>query len=76
MAAKSKHHFDVNVWILKVINSCITMEQIMSAKKLIALYANKYPYKKPYGIRWRLQERLEREANSKLEKIMKNVEKV
>ena len=35
MAAKSKHYLDIYNWIVDVINSCETIEQLESAKKLV-----------------------------------------
>lgn len=45
MAAVSKHKYDVNEWLYKIINSCKTVSQFMSAKRLIRLYEKKYPMK-------------------------------
>lgn len=39
MAANSKHPEDVRIWIEKVIQSCTTVNQVISAKKLIRRYA-------------------------------------
>jgi hypothetical protein len=46
MSAKSKHWKDVSDWVLKVIDSCTTIRQLLSAQKLINLYKNKYPKKR------------------------------
>ena len=38
MAANSRHWADVREWIYKVIDSCTTISQLLSAKKLIRRY--------------------------------------
>lgn len=73
MAAKSKHYLDIYLWILKVIDSCVTVEQVMSSKKLVYLYIDKYPYSKAYSIRWNIQEKLRNSVDIKLNKILKDV---
>jgi len=46
MAAISKHPIDVEQWLGKVIDSCITHIQVLSAKKIVRRYQKVYPYKK------------------------------
>ena len=42
MAANSKHKIDVFTWILKVIDSCETYNQLITCKKLSGLFLKKY----------------------------------
>lgn len=46
MAATSKHWADVKEWVYTVIDSCVTIRQVLSAKRLVRLYVKKYPHKK------------------------------
>ena len=43
MAATSKHYGDVHIWILKVINSCVNVDQVRNADRLIDYFYKKYP---------------------------------
>lgn len=43
MAATSKHYGDVHIWILKVINSCVNVDQVRSADRLVDYFYKKYP---------------------------------
>jgi hypothetical protein len=43
MAANSKHYADVAEWLYKVIDSCVTVTQALSAKRLVRLYTKIYP---------------------------------
>ncbi len=57
MSAVSRHKYDVEKWIYKVIDSCTTVSQFMGAKKLVRLYDKKYPnkefqYESPLMIWW------------------------
>ena len=45
MSANSKNWYDIQQWIYKVINSCETISQLLSAKKLVGLFEKQYPYK-------------------------------
>jgi hypothetical protein len=42
MAATSKHHGDVTIWIEKVINSCETPLQELTARRLVRLFESQY----------------------------------
>jgi hypothetical protein len=42
MAATSKHHGDVTIWIEKVINSCETPLQELTARRLVCLFESQY----------------------------------
>ena len=42
MGATSKHHGDVAIWIEKVINSCETPLQEMTARRLVRLFESQY----------------------------------
>ena len=46
MAANSKHWADVLEWLYKIIDSCVTVQQILATKRLVRLYIEKYPYEK------------------------------
>ena len=42
MGATSKHHGDVAIWIEKVINSCETPLQEITARRLVRLFESQY----------------------------------
>ena len=42
MASTSKHHGDVTIWIEKVINSCETPLQELTARRLVRLFESQY----------------------------------
>jgi len=42
MGATSKHHGDVAIWIEKVINSCETPLQEVTARRLVRLFESQY----------------------------------
>ena len=42
MGAKSNHHGDVHKWIIKIIKSCETRDQLRGAQNLINLFSKKY----------------------------------
>ena len=42
MAATSKHYGDVVIWIEKVINSCETPIQELTARRLVRLFESQY----------------------------------
>lgn len=42
MAANSKSYFDVFQWMKKVIQSCNTLDQASSARRLLVLFRTKY----------------------------------
>jgi len=42
MAATSNHHGDVAIWIEKVINSCETPLQELTARRLVRLFESQY----------------------------------
>jgi hypothetical protein len=42
MAATSKHHGDVTIWIEKIINSCETPLQELTARRLVRLFESQY----------------------------------
>jgi len=44
MASTSNHYGDVAIWIEKVIDSCETPSQELSARKLVCLYEKQYSY--------------------------------
>lgn len=44
MASTSKHYGDVAIWIEKVIDSCETQSQEVSARNLVRLYEKQYSY--------------------------------
>lgn len=42
MAANSKHYGDVAIWLEKVLDSCITVEQVDTTRKLIVRFERMY----------------------------------
>ncbi len=42
MAANSKHPGDILIWLEKVLNSCITMDQVDNTRKLFAKFEEIY----------------------------------
>ncbi len=42
MTAKSKHKYDVYKWIVKVIESCTTQEQLVTATSLVNNFEHLY----------------------------------
>ena len=40
MAANSSHYGDINMWIEKVIDSCESLDQLTTARKLIDNFSN------------------------------------
>jgi len=68
MGANSKHYLDVRQWIIKVIDSCITVSQVISAKKLIKAYTEQYPSRISYDI----GQYLRLKANDQIDYILKN----
>jgi len=45
MASVSKHKLDIEAWLYKVIYSCTTIQQALSAKRLCRLYEKRFPSK-------------------------------
>lgn len=48
MAAASKNYFDVLEWMKKVIQSCKTIDQASSARRLLTLFRRKYRKDRQY----------------------------
>lgn len=42
MASKSKHFGDVYIWLIQVIKSCKTIDQLNTAENLIKLFEDKH----------------------------------
>jgi hypothetical protein len=76
MAATSKHHGDVAIWIEKVINSCETPMQEIAARKLINLFESQYQ-KIDRELNWslstRLRDLLDRKIYNRLDKLVEKI---
>ena len=67
MENRSTHYGDVSNWIEKIIDSCETIEQTFTAKKLISTFAKQLRTKSPdtywnsyqYEVIWPLKESIE-----------------
>jgi len=70
MAATSKHWADVQTWIYKVIDSCITPSQVLSAERLVRYYEKKYPFLDIYDGMYVIHQCLESYCNDKFNEIM------
>jgi hypothetical protein len=71
MAATSRHHGDISIWIEKVIDSCETPSQELSARRLVRLYEKKYSYLE-YPVYRELILRLQNKLNSKFVSRIQN----
>jgi len=71
MAATSRHHGDISIWIEKVIDSCETPAQELSARRLVRLYEKKYSYLE-YPVYRELILRLQYKLNSKFVSRIQN----
>jgi hypothetical protein len=71
MAATSRHHGDISIWIEKVIDSCETPSQELSARRLVRLYEKKYSYLE-YPVYRELILRLQYKLNSKFVSRIQN----
>jgi hypothetical protein len=71
MAATSRHHGDISIWIEKVIDSCETPSQELSARRLVRLYEKKYSYLE-YPVYRELILRLQHKLNSKFVSRIQN----
>jgi hypothetical protein len=76
MAASGNTLVEIEEWIIKTINSCTTLQQIIKSRKLIDLYFKKLSFETElcYEIRVHLKNNLmEHYKNTKLE-LIKNRE--
>ena len=71
MASTSNHYGDVANWIEKVIDSCETPAQELSARRLVRLYEKKYSYLE-YPVYRELILRLQNKLNSKFVSRIQN----
>jgi hypothetical protein len=71
MAATSRHHGDISIWIEKVIDSCETPSQELSARRLVRLYEKQYSYLE-YPVYRELTLRLQNKLNSKFVSRIQN----
>lgn len=71
MAATSRHHGDISIWIEKVIDSCETPSQELSARRLVRLYEKQYSYLE-YPVYRELILRLQKKLNSKFVSRIQN----
>jgi hypothetical protein len=75
MGATSNHYGDVANWIEKVIDSCETPLQEVTARKLVRLFEKKYSYLEYAVYRdlcRRLQHKLDEKVYFRLEEQLKN----
>jgi hypothetical protein len=71
MASTSNHYGDVANWIEKVIDSCETPLQEISARKLVRLYENQYSYL-DYPVYRELCRRLQNKLDNKFYSRVEN----
>jgi hypothetical protein len=71
MAATSRHHGDISIWIEKVIDSCETPSQELSVRRLVRLYEKQYSYLE-YPVYRELTLRLQNKLNSKFVSRIQN----
>ena len=71
MASTSNHYGDVANWIEKVIDSCETPLQEISARKLVRLYENQYSYL-DYPVYRELCRRLQNKLDNKFYSRIEN----
>lgn len=71
MAATSRHHGDISIWIEKVIDSCETPSQELSVRRLVRLYEKQYSYLE-YPVYRELILRLQKKLNSKFVSRIQN----
>jgi hypothetical protein len=76
MAAKSNTFVEIEEWIIKTINSCTTLQQIIYSRRLIDLYYQKLSFETElsWEIKRHLKDNLmEHYKNTKLELIKNRV---
>jgi hypothetical protein len=76
MAATSKHHGDVAIWIEKVINSCETPLQEVVARKLVRLFESQYhdiDRELGWDLSRRLRVALDNKVYSRMDKLTKKL---
>jgi len=75
MGATSNHYGDVANWVEKVIDSCETSLQEVSARKLVSLYEKQYSYLEfsvYHELCRRLRNKLDSKFYSRIEKQLEN----
>jgi hypothetical protein len=76
VASTSKHHGDVAIWIEKVINSCETPLQEISAEKLIELFEIQYidiDRELGWALSRRLKNALDNKFYSRMDKLVEKI---
>jgi hypothetical protein len=76
MAAESNTFVEIEEWIIKTINSCTTIQQIINSRRLIDLYYQKLSFETElcWEIKRHLKDKMiEHYKNTKLE-LIKNQE--
>jgi hypothetical protein len=76
MAANSNHYGDVVNWIEKVIDSCETSLQEITARKLVRLYEEQYSYLDYPVYRElcrRLRDKLDNKFYSRMDKLVEKI---
>ena len=72
MPATSKHYGDVTIWIEKVIESCETPIQEVTARRLVRLFESRYndiDQELNWNLSRRLRSALDRKVYSRLDKL-------
>ena len=72
MSATSKHYGDVTTWIEKVIESCETPIQEVTARRLVRLFESRYndiDQELNWNLSRRLRSALDRKVYSRLDKL-------
>jgi hypothetical protein len=76
MAAASKHHGDVAIWIEQVINSCETPLQEIAARTLIRLFESQYEdidRELDWALSRRLRYALDNKFYSRMDKLVEKI---
>ena len=78
MGATSKHHGDVANWIEKVINSCETPLQEVTARRLVRLFESQYQdidQELGWALSRKLRTALDNKVYSRMDKLHKTLSK-
>jgi hypothetical protein len=71
MTSTSNHYGDVAIWIEKIIDSCETLRQEATARKLVRLFEKKYSYL-DYPVYRELCRRLHHKLDDKFDSRIEN----
>jgi hypothetical protein len=74
MGNRSKHYGDVAKWVESVIDSCVTIEQVWSARELVRNFRIQLGWSEYEGmLRWDIIRPLEDKVNVMIEKLSRRV---